>query len=296
VPGNFHMLSQTLVNGLLLGGIYGLATIGFSMVWGVMGVINFAHGSYIMIGAYVAYVAFERFGIDPFLSVPIAMAVLFIVGYLVQRLVVNRILKTGLLLSLALTFGLDLIFIDIFVLLFSSDLRSVKTGYTSSAIELGSVLIPNVRLAVCVLALALAWGFHEFLARARAGQAILATALDRETARLMGINPSKVYALTAGAGAALAGAAGAMSSMLFPISPQLGTGFMGAVFVVTVLGGLGSLGGVILAGFIYGLIQALASAYLGINTQAIVAFAFFLAVLVLRPQGLFGKRFYGENV
>jgi branched-chain amino acid transport system permease protein len=295
VHGNFHMLSQTLVNGLLLGGIYGLATIGFSMVWGVMGVINFAHGSYIMIGAYVAYVAFERFGIDPFLSVPIAMAVLFIVGYLVQRLVVNRILKTGLLLSLALTFGLDLIFIDIFVLLFTSDLRSVKTGYTSSAIELGSVLIPNVRLAVCVLALALAWGFHEFLVRARAGQAILATALDRETARLMGINPSKVYALTAGAGAALAGAAGAMSSMLFPISPQLGTGFMGAVFVVTVLGGLGSLGGVILAGFIYGLIQALASAYLGINTQAIVAFAFFLAVLVLRPQGLFGKRFYGEN-
>jgi branched-chain amino acid transport system permease protein len=289
------MLSQTLVNGLLLGGIYGLATIGFSMVWGVMGVINFAHGSYIMIGAYVAYVAFERFGIDPFLSVPIAMAVLFIVGYVVQRAVVNHILKTGLLLSLALTFGLDLIFIDLFVLLFTSDLRSVKTGYTSSALQLGTVLIPNVRLAVCALALALAWGFHEFLARTRAGQAILATALDRETARLMGINPGKVYALTAGAGAALAGAAGAMSSMLFPISPQLGNSFMGAVFVVTVLGGLGSLGGAILAGFIYGLIQAIASAYFGVNTQAIVAFAFFLAVLVLRPQGLFGRRFYGEN-
>jgi len=159
----------------------------------------------------------------------------------------------------------------------------------------GTVLIPTVRLAVCGLALLLAWGFHEFLARTRAGQAILATALDRETARLMGINPTTVYALTAGAGAALAGAAGSLSSMLFPISPQLGNSFIGAVFVVTVLGGIGSLGGAILAGFIYGLIQAFASAYFGVNTQAIVAFAFFLGVLVLRPQGLFGKRFFGEN-
>lgn len=289
------MLSQTIVNGLLLGGIYGLATIGFSMVWGVMGVINLAHGAYIMIGAYIAYVAFERFGIDPFLSIPIAMAILFVIGYGIQRLVVNRILKTGLLLSLALTFGINLILVDLIVLQFTSDLRSVRTGYAQSSIEIGSVLVPNVRLAVCVLALLLAWGFHQFLARTRAGQAILATALDRETARLMGINPLTVYALTAGAGAALAGAAGSLSSMLFPISPHLGNSFIGAVFVVTVLGGIGSLGGAIAAGFIYGLIQAFASSYLGVSTQEIVAFVFFLAVLVLRPQGLFGKRFFGEN-
>ena len=289
------MLSQTIVNGLLLGGIYGLATIGFSMVWGVMGVINLAHGSYIMIGADVAYVSFERFGIDPFLSIPLAMAILFVIGYAVQRLIVNRILKTGLLLSLALTFGLNLILVDLFVLMFTSDLRSVKTGYASSAFELGSVLVPSVRLAVCGLALLLAWGFHEFLARTRGGQAILATALDRETARLRGIRPLTVYALTAGAGAALAGAAGSLASMMFPISPLLGNSFISAVFVVTVLGGIGSLGGAIFAGFIYGLIQAFASAYLGVNTQEIVAFAFFLAVLILRPQGLFGKRFFGEN-
>jgi branched-chain amino acid transport system permease protein len=286
------MLTQTIVNGLLLGGIFGLATIGFSMVWGVMGVINLAHGAYIMIGAYVAYVAFERFGLDPFLSIPIAMAALFLVGYALQRLVVNRILKTGLLLSLALTFGIDLILVDGFVLLFTSDLRSVKTSYASSAIEIGTALVPTVRLAVCALALLLAWGFHVFLARTRAGQAILATALDREAARLMGIKPLEVYALT---GAALAGASGSLASILFPISPQLGNSFIGAVFVVTVLGGIGSLGGAILAGFIYGLILALASAYLGVNTQAIVAFTFFLAVLIVRPQGLFGKRFFGEN-
>lgn len=289
------MLSQTIVNGLLLGGIYGLATIGFSMVWGVMGVINLAHGSYIMIGAYVAYIGFDRYGIDPFLSIPLAMAILFVIGYAVQRLMINRILKTGLLLSLALTFGLNLILVDLFVLMFTSDLRSVKAGYASNALELGSVLVPNVRLAACGLALLLAWGFHEFLARTRAGQAILATALDRETAQLMGIKPLTVYALTAGAGAALAGAAGSLASMLFPVSPLLGNSFISAVFVVTVLGGIGSLGGAILAGFIYGLIQAFASTYLGASTQQIVAFVFFLAVLILRPQGLFGKRFFGEN-
>lgn len=289
------MFAQTIVNGLLLGGIYGLATIGFSMVWGVMGIINLAHGAYIMIGAYVAWLAFDRFGLDPFAAIPLAMAVLFVIGFIVQRFLLNPVLKTGLLLSLALTFGLNLILVDLFVLGFSSDLRSVRTSYASDAIEIGNVLIPSVRLAACVLAVLLAWGFHFFLSRSRHGQAILATALDRDIAQVMGINPTLTYALTAGAGAALAGAAGCLATMLFPISPHLGNSFISAVFVITVLGGIGTLGGAILAGFLYGLIQATASAVLGVGTQEIVAFVFFLIALVLRPQGLFGRKYFGEN-
>ena len=289
------MITQTIINGLLLGGIYGLATIGFSMVWGVMGIINLAHGAYIMLGAYVAYVASSYWGIEPFLVVPIAMVLLFGLGYFIQRYLLNQVLKTSLLLSLALTFGINLILVDLVVIAFSSDFRAVTTHFAQTTFMIGDALIPGVRLGACILALVLAVCFHLFLVHTRAGQAILASALDREVSRLMGINPNRVYALTAGVGAALAGAAGVLSSMIFPVTPHLGITFLGAVFVITVLGGIGSLGGAILAGFVYGLIQAFASALLGVNYQEIVAFSVFLLILIVRPQGLLGKKFFGEG-
>lgn len=265
------------------------------MVWGVMGIINLAHGAYIMIGAYISWLCYLHLGIDPFLSIPISMIVLFIIGYIVQAYLLNPILKIGLLLSLALTFGLDLIITDLFVLLFSSDLRSVKTSYSTLSLEFGPILVPVVRLAACFLAVALAFLFHAFLSKSRHGQAILATALDRDTAKVVGINPILTYSLTGAAGAALAGAAGNLASMIFPISPHMGLSFIGVVFVVTILGGIGSLGGAILGGFLFGLIQSFASALFGSNTQQIIAFTVFMVILVVKPQGLFGRKFFGEN-
>lgn len=288
------MLFQTIINGLLLGGLYAVATIGFSMVWGVMGVINLAHGAFIMIGAYASYWAFTHLGLDPFLTIPLSMALLFVIGYCLQATIINHIMRVSLLLSLILTFGIDMILINLVVILFSSDFLSVNTAYSGGSLKLGSLLIPYVRLATFLLALALAGTFYVFLKRTRAGQAILATALDKEVARLMAVNPYRVYSLTFAAGAALAGAAGSLASMLFPISPNMGKEFIGAVFVITVLGGIGSVEGCVLAGLLYGLIQSIASLLLGVNYQNVVAFAVFLLILVLRPQGLFGKRFYGE--
>ena len=289
------MLAQATVNGLLLGGLYGLATVGFSMMWGVMGVINLAHTSYIMLGAYVTYLLFDRLGLDPLLSIPVAMAALFGLGYALQRTILNRIIRTSLLLSLVVTFGIDLIVTDAMSLAFTSDLRAVNASYASASIEVVGVLVPIVRLVAASLSLVLGFGFYVFLRRTESGQAILATALDREVASLMGINPQRVFALTAGAGAALAGAVGSLASMLFPISPTMGVSFLGAVFVITVLGGIGSVEGCIVAGFLYGLVQALAAYWLGTSYQEIVAFALFLAVLVVRPQGLFGRAFFGEH-
>lgn len=288
------MLAQTVVNGLLLGGVYGVATVGFSMVWGVMGIINLAHGAYIMMGAYFAWVMAERFGLDPLLCIPLAMVALFAVGWAVQRLLLNPVMRTSVLLTLAVTFGVELFLVDLFVVLFSADVRSVNTSYSARSLAVGPVLVSYVRLAAAVLSLVLALGLSLLLNKTRLGQAILATALDREAARLMGIFPERVYALTAGLGAALAGAAGCLASILFPISPGLGGGFIGAVFVITVLGGIGSVEGAVAAGFVYALIQAFAASYLGVNYQEIVAFSLFLLILILRPQGLFGKRFYGE--
>jgi branched-chain amino acid transport system permease protein len=289
------MLAQATVNGILLGGLYGLATVGFSMVWGVMGVINLAHTSYITPGAYITYVLFTQFGIDPLVATPVAMFLMFVLGYGIQRLILNRIIRTSLLLSLVVTFGIDLVLTDATVIAFTSDVRSVNASYASASVALFGVLVPLVRLIAAGLSLAIGIGFFIFLRRASLGQAILATALDRETSNLMGINPQKVFALTAGAGAALAGAAGSLSSMLFPISPTMGVSFLGAVFVITVLGGIGSVEGCIVAGFLYGLVQAWAAYWLGTNFQEIVAFAMFLGVLVVRPQGLFGRAFFGEH-
>jgi branched-chain amino acid transport system permease protein len=289
------MLAQATVNGILLGGLYGLATVGFSMVWGVMGVINLAHTSFITLGAYVTYVLFTQFGVDPLLAMPVAMLAMFVLGYGIQRLILNRIIRTSLLLSLVVTFGIDLVLTDATVIAFTSDVRSVNASYASTSVAVFGTLVPLVRLIAASLSLAIGIAFFVFLRRASLGQAILATALDREISNLMGINPQKVFALTAGAGAALAGAAGSLSSMLFPVSPTMGVSFLGAVFVITVLGGIGSVEGCIVAGFLYGLVQAWAAYWLGTNFQEIVAFAMFLGVLVVRPQGLFGRAFFGEH-
>jgi len=289
------VLLQTTVNGLLLGGVYGIATVGFSMVWGVMGIINLAHPAFIMIGAYVTVLLYAQFGLDPLISIPLSMAVLFVVGYTLQAGILNRILRTGLLLSLVVTFGINLAIVDLFSLLFSSDLRAVNVSYAQASIEVAGRLVPVIRLIAAGLSVLLGVTLYGVLRHTRVGQAILATALDREVSSLMGLDPLRVYALTAGVGAALAGATGSLASMIFPVSPAMGNIFLGAAFVVTVLGGIGSVEGCIVAGFLYGLTQAWAAYLLGPSYQELVAFALFLVILVVRPQGLFGRAFFGEH-
>jgi branched-chain amino acid transport system permease protein len=185
--------------------------------------------------------------------------------------------------------------VDLFSLVFSSDVRAVNVSYAQSSIEVDGRLIPVVRLIAASLSVLLGLGLHVVLRRTRMGQAILATALDREVSSLMGLDPLRVYALTAGVGAALAGATGSLASMIFPVSPSMGMTFLGAAFVVTVLGGIGSVEGCIAAGFLYGLTQSWAAYFLGPSTQDLVAFGLFLLVLVVRPQGLFGRAFFGEH-
>jgi branched-chain amino acid transport system permease protein len=289
------LLWQATVNGLLLGGVYGIATVGFSMVWGVMGIINLAHPAFIMIGAYVTLLLYTHLGLDPLMSIPVSMAVLFLLGYAMQAVILNRILKTSLLLSLVVSFGVNMAIVDLFSLVFSSDVRAVNVSYAQSSIEVDGRLIPVVRLIAASLSVLLGLGLHVVLRRTRMGQAILATALDREVSSLMGLDPLRVYALTAGVGAALAGATGSLASMIFPVSPSMGMTFLGAAFVVTVLGGIGSVEGCIAAGFLYGLTQSWAAYFLGPSTQDLVAFGLFLLVLVVRPQGLFGRAFFGEH-
>ncbi len=289
------MLAQTLANGILLGGLFGVASIGFSLVWGVMGVINLAHTAYLMVGSYIAYSLFAHFGVDPLLSMPISFIALFLLGFSIQFTLLNRLMERNLLLTLVLTFGIDLIIVNIVILIFTSDFVAVSPAYRGYSFEVGGAVIPVIRLVAFGMALLLAAGCYLLLNYARLGQAIMATALDAEIASTMGVNPRLIYAITAGLGAGFAGAAGNLAAIIFPISPFMGAKFVGAAFVVTVLGGIGSVEGCILAGFLYGLIQAVSASLFGVNTQELSAFLIFILVLLVRPQGLLGKRFFGEH-
>lgn len=287
------ILLQYIVNGLLIGGLYGLAAVGFSLVWGVMGLINLAHGSLIMVGAYVAFWVFSSFRIDPFVGIIPAMVVLFLLGYLTQRWLINPVLRSSLIMVMMLTFGVDLVLQNLGLWLFTADYRSITTTYSGAGLALGSVVIPYTRLLIGILAALLAGVVHLFLTRTRMGRAIQATAQNRDAAQLTGVPVQHIYALTFGVGAAVAGAAGAMVSTIQAISPSIGASFLTKAFVVTVLGGLGHVSGAVLGGLVLGLAESLGAASFGPGYSEATGFLLLVLILIVRPQGLFGRRIGG---
>ena len=286
---------QNAVNGLLLGGTYGLVAVGFSMVWGVLNVVNLAHGALVMLGAYVTYWLFSRYGVDPLLSLPLSGALLFVVGYPLQRLVINQVIRASFLITFLLTFGLDLLITNVALAAWTADIRSVTTGYSGDSLSVGPVTLPVIRMLALAVALAATALLYWVMARTRLGSAIRATASDQEAARLMGIPVAHVYGLTFAIAAATAGIAGGLISLTFPIFPAMGNSYTLVAFVSCVLGGLGSVPGALVGGMVLGLLQTYASAWLGPNYDNIVAFSALIAVLIARPAGLLGlaPRFRG---
>lgn len=287
-------IGQVVVNWLLLGSLYAAVALGFSLVWGIMNIVNLAHGAFIIVGAYVTYWAFTTFHLDPFLGIPLAMAVLFVIGYSVQTVAINRVIRAPLLVTFLLTFGLEMLVVDIVQHIFTPDLRSIGTSYSGVGPTFGSTHIALDRIAAAVIAVLLTAGLSAFLARTRLGNAILATGMDRDAARLMGINIGRIYALTFGLGAALAGAAGAMLGQFYPFDPARGGTFTLRAFVVVVLGGLGTPWGVVAGGLIFGLAETVVPLIPGIGPgfEDVVAFALLVIILIVRPNGVLGKAFY----
>jgi branched-chain amino acid transport system permease protein len=285
---------QVIVNGLLLGSVYAAVGVGFSLTWGVLNIINIAHGAMVMLGAYVTFFLFEAFGLDPFLSIPASMAVLFVIGYALQRFVINRVIPYGVFMTLVLTFGLSLFFIDVALILFSGDYRSVRPSYAGSGFNFAGTVISYQRLAIFATALLLVYALHVFLNRTKLGRAVRATALNRASAQLLGVNIASIYAVTFGIGAAMAGAAGSLLAMTITITPVLGNAFIGKAFVVATLGGLGTIQGALIGGLILGLAESLGASLIGPSYQDAIGYGILVLVLVLRPQGIMGKAFYAE--
>lgn len=288
------LLSQALVNGILLGGLYACVAVGFSLIWGVMNLINLAHGSFVILGAYLTVTANEAFGIDPFLALPGAAAILFLFGFVLQQHVINRVIQQSVFSSLIFTFGLNMLLVNLLLVVFTADIRGITMPYAALGWQFGTVHIPYTRAAVFVVAVLLTASLALFTNHTRLGGAIRATSFDVDAARLVGIDVERIYAVTFAIGAGLAGAAGSLIAVVLAFSPVLGDAYTMKAFVVVVLGGLGSIAGALLAGLVLGIAENFASVLIDPGYRDAVSFALLLLVLVLSPRGLLGKRFYAE--
>jgi branched-chain amino acid transport system permease protein len=293
-----HLVAQDLVNGILAGGIFAVVALGFSLVWGIMNIINLAHGSFIMLGAYTTYQLVTSFGLDPFVTLPFSFVALFVLGYLIQRLLINWVARAPILTTFLLTFGLSLLIVNIALLIWSPDTRGVHPAYAGTNFTIGDVTVPWGKVYTLIAALIITGLMHVWLTRSRTGRAIRATSMDIGAAQLSGVRVSQIYAIVFGLGAGLAGVAGTLLSLSYSITPNMGDPFLIKGFVVCVLGGLGSVQGALLGGLTYGIVEAFATQIdLTIGTQHIsgsglqdaIALVVLLIVLIVRPRGIMGK-------
>lgn len=284
------LILQVLVNGILLGGLYGIMAIGMSLIWGVKNIVNIAHGALIMLGAYITFWTFTLWGWDPFVSLPVTILLLLLYGYLLQRLVLNLIVRAQLFMTLRITFGVEVAMVNLARILWSSDLRQTTPAYAAANFSVGGLTIPYVRLGTFITTVILSVLFLLLMERTRLGRAIRATAEELRAARLTGIPVGHIYAVTFGLGAALAGAAGALGGILFPVTPIMGGPLTLKSFVVAVLGGLGTMMGAIVGGLVLGLAESFSSTYLGPTYPNAISFGLLVLILIFRPTGVLGKR------
>ncbi|HEY2875945.1 MAG TPA: branched-chain amino acid ABC transporter permease [Reyranella sp.] len=285
------LIAQTLADGLVLGGIYALAAVGFSLIFGVLHVINLSHGILVLLGAYLALILSEALHIDPLLCIPPVMVALFCIGYVYQRLLIQHAVDRASVNSMLLTFGVALMLQNVMIWLFSPDMKNITPSYAFSSFKIGPVNFDAVRVSALIASLILLSLLAAFLRYSSMGRVIRATAQQTMAARLCGVNVRHVYALTFAVSAAFAGAAGIVLGIILPFSPNdEGTWTLNA-FVVVVLGGVGSPAGALIGGLLLGLVSTLTAQYIGPAFPNVTMFLLLVLLLLVRPQGLLGNAF-----
>ncbi|MBM3217371.1 MAG: branched-chain amino acid ABC transporter permease [Candidatus Rokubacteria bacterium] len=282
------MIGQVIISGILSGVLYSMVALGLALIFGVMRIINVAHGPLLMLGAYTTFFLYSAFGLNPYLTVPISMAVLFVAGVVLERTLVFRVVDAPELSSLLLTFGISIALVNGAQLAFTSDLRAVE--YITGSWVLGPFAFSKSRVIAFVFAGFLTGGAFLFLRSTRLGKAIRATSQSREVAMVCGIDVGKIHRLTFGLASALAAAGGALISVIVAIQPEMGQIWTFKSFLVIVLGGAGNYPGALLGGMLLGLIEQLASLFLTTQLSEVVAYVLLVLVLLVRPTGLLGGR------
>jgi branched-chain amino acid transport system permease protein len=279
---------QSLISGILIGGVYALIGIGLTIIFGVMRVINFAHGDILMIGMYGTYFLFTLFHIDPFVSIIITIPLMFLYGAFLQKAFINRAFNALPQNQILLTIGMGLVMSNTIMLAFTSDYKILSTTYSSSSVTILGISVSEPLVVSFAITIAITAALYWFLYRTDMGQAIRATAQDREAAQLMGINVRRMAIIAFGIGSALAGTAGALISPTYYIFPQVGSVFTLKAFVITVLGGMGSIVGATLGGVLIGVAESVGGVYFGSGWKDVIVFVLFLLVLLFKPSGLLG--------
>jgi branched-chain amino acid transport system permease protein len=286
---SFETIAQAVASGLLMGCIYSLVAVGLCLIWGLMEIVNFAHGEMLMVSMFTAFWMFALFHLDPLISVPICIVLLFVLGVLTYFIVIKKILKAPFLAQILATFGLGIFLRNLAQYLWTPDFRMIKGAWLSGRLDLGGVFVgvPELTASVaCVMAFLF---LHWFINGTEVGIALLATSEDREAAALMGINSDRMFAMGWGLGAACLGLAGALMANFYYIFPEVGFPFALIAYVAVALGGFGSIPGAFLAGIIIGLVEVFAGLFVSPAFKYTFVFMVYLAVVFVRPQGMFGR-------
>jgi branched-chain amino acid transport system permease protein len=285
-----EILLEAVANGLLMGAVYGLVALGLTLVYGVLHIINFAHGALLTLAMYAAFVAHGAFGLDPYAAMIPLAGLFFVLGYLVQRLVISPASRGDDSNMLLVTLGLSIIIENAMLAIFRSDTLTVRVPYAMSMVELGDVLLSLPRLIGFGATLLVAVLLYVLMTRTDTGRAIRAVAKERTGAALVGIDVAHIYAVTFGIGTACLAIAACLLLPSFYVSPRVGNAFVLVAFTIVVLGGMGSVTGALLGGLFIGVVESLSGLYFGDSLGQIGIFLIFILVLLLRPTGLFGAR------
>jgi branched-chain amino acid transport system permease protein len=283
------LVAQGLLNGLLFGGVYSLMAVGLTLVFGVMRVVNFAHGDMMVWGMYLAWLLATRLGLDPYLGFAVSAAVLFVLGVLLQRTLVDRVVDAPHEMQILLLLGVALVLENAALMIFGPDPQRVRSPLTAAALWLGPLFVDVARLVTFAVALALTGSLYLFLARTELGRQVRAAADNPYGALVIGTDVRRVYAVAFGIGAACVGAAGALVSPLLPFQPAGGLALSVASFNIVIIGGMGSLFGAFVGGLLVSVAESLGAVFLAPSMKELVSFSLLVVILLVRPAGLFGK-------
>lgn len=284
------MFMQALFEGIINGSTLALVAMGIALVWGVMGILSFTQGEFLMIAMFCAFYLNLYLGLDPIVSLPFCMGIMFLIGFVIYKLIISKALKGPVLSQRLITFALSMVLINLSLLLFSGDFKTIPEVAVSGSIDLDFMVLSKQKIVPFVISICVAGFMFLFLNKTRTGKAIRATSMNKTAAGLVGINPEKTYALAFGLSAAIAGAAGCALTYFYYIYPNVGANFQLFGFIAVVMGGFGSIPGAFFGGLIMGLADSFTGVYMNTAFKYVGICVVFLLLVQLRPKGLFGGK------